>query len=90
MEKYVAPVRPLNHCDYVGNNGKAVVTFVGRYERLKDDFARCCQALDLPSIDLPVVNASERTDYRVYYDDHTKKLVATLNERDIRVFGYTF
>ncbi|MBI1327567.1 MAG: hypothetical protein GC136_07990 [Alphaproteobacteria bacterium] len=45
-------------------------------------------------IDVPVTasrpNASERDDYRSYYDDETREIVRSLHGRDIKFFGYEF
>ena len=38
----------------------------------------------------PLVNTSDRGDYRDYYNDQTRAIVARLYEKDIDAYGYTF
>jgi hypothetical protein len=62
---------------------------VGRYETLAADFAQVCDRLKL-RVELPHVNQSVHQDYRTYYSEHTRQLVAEHFAADIRLFGYTF
>lgn len=70
--------------------GNSLMDFVGRFETLSADFARVCQQLGLECT-LGHANASKRArDYRSYYTDLTRTLVADTFRADIERFGYTF
>jgi hypothetical protein len=72
--------------------GEVIVDFVGRYERLHDDFQEICRRAELPRLHLPHERRSSdrEPDYRRYYDDVTAELVAVHYAEDIRRFGYSF
>ena len=62
-----------------------------RYETLADDFARFCRRLRVDGQALPTLNTSQRSgDYRSYYSEQTKNMVAQLYAEDIQRFGYAF
>jgi hypothetical protein len=68
---------------------RELVDFVGRYERMEEDFASACRAIGI-DIALPHVNRSEHAHYRDYYSAETKSIVSRLFARDIERFQYTF
>jgi len=72
--------------------GTIIVDFIGRYERLHDDFAEACQRIGIHAPALPHRRqATDRSrDYRRYYDDTTAELVAVHFARDIDLLGYSF
>lgn len=79
--------------DYVLDlHGKMRVDFVGRYERLQQDFDSVCGRIGVPARLLPHRRqATDRaSDYRSYYNDATAEMIADRFETDIRLFGYTF
>lgn len=71
------------------SQGKLLVDFIGRYETLSADYARVCEkvGVDAP---LPHLNKSAHQDYRSYYNDRTRDLVAENFKNDIELFGYSF
>jgi len=71
-------------------SGRLIVDYVGRMETLDDDFAAICRAVGLPIRGLPHKNRSAHHDYRAYYTDETRELVADAFRDDIAMFGYTF
>ena len=72
----------------LGPDGENLVDFIGRFETLQDDFARLCDRLGVKA-QLPHLNASQRSrDWKGYYTDTSKALVADLFKRDIAQFGY--
>ncbi len=80
----------FNQFDYVSDDdGNLIVDFVGRYERLREDFAVVRERLKLDH-DLPHVNRSSHRNYREYYSDETRDIVAQRFDRDVRHFGYAF
>ena len=78
--------------DYlVDLNGKIIVDFIGKYEQLQEDFDEVCRRIGITSKTLPHKRkATDRSDYRQYYNDDTARLVADNFRRDIENFGYSF
>jgi len=70
-------------------SGAINIDYLGRYETLTVDFNHICQVLNLQT-SLPYLNKSKHRDYRDYYGDRTRKLVAENFQEDIELFGYTF
>jgi hypothetical protein len=73
----------------VDDDERLLVDFVGRFERLEEDFAEICSHLKV-SPTLTHENKGERAAYRDYYSDVTKGLVAAYYARDIERFDYAF
>ncbi len=73
-------------CDF---KGKILVDFVGRFESINKDFEYICNKIDKNATLLPI-NVSEHKDYRVVYNDDSRKVVARLYAEDIEYFGYSF
>lgn len=72
-------------------SGKIVADYVGRYERLQEDFDVICERIGIAPRRLPHRRkATDREDYRRYYDDETAGLVADYFRRDIENFDYAF
>ena len=73
-------------------HGELIVDFIGRYERLEEDFTEACGRIGIPRPDLAHKRrASDRgRDYRNYYGDETAELVAHHFKRDIDLLGYVF
>lgn len=72
------------------NNGKFIVDYIGRFETLSDDINHLCRILDIKNTSFPYMNRSRHRDYRSYYNERTKEMVAGHFKDDIRLFGYTF
>lgn len=72
--------------------GTIIIDFIGRYERLTDDFATICERIGIPPQPLPHRRQAtdRRRDYRAYYDDTTAELIAHHFARDIALLGYRF
>ncbi|MBN2886272.1 MAG: sulfotransferase family 2 domain-containing protein [Chromatiaceae bacterium] len=79
--------------DYlVDLRGAILVDFIGRYERLHEDFAEACARIGIPTPPLPHARrATDRErDWRTYYDDASAELVARHFARDLELLGYRF
>ena len=72
--------------------GQVVVDFIGRHERLHEDFATVCERIGIPTPALPHARrANDRqSDYRSYYSDDTAAMVARHFARDIQMLDYRF
>jgi chondroitin 4-sulfotransferase 11 len=79
-----------NQLDYISEAGDVSVDFVGRFERLQNDFARISSRLGLASLPIPHVNRAQHRHYSQYYSATTAGLVAARFARDIEAFGYSF
>lgn len=71
------------------HDGKIIVDFVGRYETLAKDFQFITELLKLNAF-LPHLNSSGNIDYKLFYNEKNKKIVAEYFKEDIDFFGYTF
>ncbi|HDZ24356.1 MAG TPA: sulfotransferase [Desulfobacteraceae bacterium] len=72
-------------------HGNIIVDFIGRYERLGEDFQEACAKIGIKPPRLPHKRkAADRTAYKQYYTDETAELIAKHFRRDIDMFGYRF
>lgn len=74
------------------NREKILVDFVGRYERLEDDFAYLAKKLNLQNKNLLKVNSSQgkKNNYREAYTNEMVEKVSILYAEDIKFFNYHF
>jgi len=80
-----------HQADYVtGADGRLIVDFIGYFERLAEDFAEVCRKIAVPASLPPPKAHAPREDYRSFYTEKTRDLVAKAYARDIELFGYTF
>jgi hypothetical protein len=71
------------------SGGNVMVDFVGRYERLSEDYALVASRLG-KGPHLPLVNRSAHDQYAAYYTLDTREIVASVYARDVAAFGYAF
>ena len=74
-------------------NGRQLVDFIGRFEKLRADFQVVLRKLGISegAGDLPHRNrAHSRKTYQEYYDAEARKFVELLYARDIELFNYRF
>ena len=74
-------------CDLEGNE---MVDFVGRFERLQEDWPTVCERLGIVISSLPHANRGEHKPYREYYTPETKKIVADRFGDLIERYKYQF
>lgn len=72
-----------------GGRKRVLADFVGRYERLEEDFAFVARRLGLDG-GLPRLLPSGRGDYRDFYDRKLAERVAERYRLDLDIFGYSF
>jgi hypothetical protein len=67
------------------------VDFIGHFECISEDFIQVQKRLGSHT-GLQHLNKSEgnKRDYREYYTEATKKVVAEVYQEDVRIFGYDF
>jgi len=69
--------------------GRLLVDYCGRFERLNEDFREICATIGIP-YKLPFVNQSKRHAYTEYYSDKGRDIVQQAFATDIENFGYRF
>lgn len=91
--KWTIAQKPDRLSDWLTDDqGKIIVSYVGRLEHLDDDLVKICGKLEIPFEKAPHINASpgRKKDYREYYSEQTRKLVGDYFAADIEMFGYDF
>lgn len=87
---YDQPKMFMPQVDWISDSsGQVIVAFIGRFERLEDDFKEICRLIGC-SGQLPHLKSSGRGDYRNLYSSEAAEIVARRFEPDIAKFGYTF
>ena len=72
-------------------HGKLLVDYIGKYERLQEDFDEACRRIGIPPRALPHKRkATDRGGYRQYYSADLAEMVADYFRKDIETFGYHF
>jgi hypothetical protein len=75
-------------CSYTHDRGRQLVDFVGRYERLADDFAVVADRIGIGPVDLPCVNRSTNSGRIDAYPRGLRRLVVERWRADFEAFGY--
>jgi hypothetical protein len=70
-------------------DAEQLVDFIGRYERLDQDFSIICSKIGIAAA-LPRLNVSKSKPYQDYYTRETIELVRNTFAADIALFGYDF
>ena len=73
-------------------HGNLVVDFIGRYERLGEDFRVACKRIGIRPPALPHERRAgdRKSDYRGYYRDETAELVGRHFKQDVEILNYRF
>ena len=84
--------KKIQQVEYLQNSGgKLECDFIGRFENLAEDYQKLGEVLGIELPALPTLNKSKgRSDYRDYYNDATKALIAKHYQDDIDFFEYAF
>ncbi|GEM_PF-5700725 len=80
--------RKLQTAYLLDADGNKLLDFVGRFEKLSDDFASIMREVGLP-VKLPHLNASCHSDYRSYFTKESANLVYQLWREDFQALGYS-
>lgn len=71
-------------------DGSCLVDFIGRFERLQQDFDAACDLAGIPRLQLPRTNAAAGPSLAEIYDAASIRTVERLYAHDIERFGYSF
>lgn len=75
-------------CD--SNGDLSGISYLLRFEDLDSPFNEMIASLGLTRSKLKQLNMTKRTDYRDYYNDTSRNIVAKRYHKDIEQFGYSF
>ncbi|MAG56340.1 MAG: hypothetical protein CMJ83_08630 [Planctomycetes bacterium] len=78
------------YCFITDADGELLVDFVGRFERLAEDFRQVCDRIGAGDVALPHEKKTRRRDYRGYYSPELIEIVGERYAADIDRFGYAF
>lgn len=70
-------------------NGKIIVDYIGKFENIEEDFEKLQTILGIED-NLPRLNKTDHKNYRLYYNENTKRIVEKLYFEDIMNFNYEF
>lgn len=70
------------------HEGNIIFDFVGRFERLQEDFDYACNKIGIPQMMLPHYNKSQRDHWESYYTPDTYKILAKCYAEDIQTLEY--
>jgi len=77
--------------DMISNsNDELMVDFIGKSENIQADFSYICGAIGIENITLDKANVSKRGDYKTYYNEVTRQIVADQYHKDLEHFKYNF
>lgn len=71
-------------------SGQVLADYVGRVEEMQKSYDEISARIGIPTAPLEKVNASNRQNYREYFDQTLIEGVAKLYARDLELFGYEF
>ena len=71
------------------SEGRILVDFIGRFERLQADFQTVCARIGR-TVSLPHVKNTEHAHYRECYTPETREIIAEWFKEHIELFGYEF
>ena len=87
-----SPCREFIHLkpqfEYLELNGRLGVDFVGRFEKLDEDFQKIKSLLNVEMKPLENHRTSAHEQYEEYYDEQTKEAIHRLYEKDFQELGY--
>ena len=93
FEDYLlSPLSCRQNCiDHISDiYGNINIDYVGKFERLSNDFNEVCERTGLPNIKIGIHNSTEHLHYTEYYNPLTRDLIKDRHARDIHYFNYTF
>jgi len=62
--------------------------FLGKFENIREDFARVCEKIGIKGLELRHENKTDKTRFKDYYTPEVVGKVVELYEQDFNLFGY--
>jgi Sulfotransferase family len=97
MRHILFTVRPVDqivfqpqHIFVTDEQGALLSDYIGRVEQMQQSYDEICRRIGIAATPLEKINASQRGDYRQYYDQQLIDGVSELYARDLELFGYDF
>lgn len=87
---YMINERYGNFFDWLTDDNKIIVDYVGKVETINQDWQKICEINNFRKIKIPHVNKSQRDNYQKYYNRDTKKIIEKRFIKSIRKFNYYF
>jgi hypothetical protein len=94
---YVSRIQKVAHVQWEEQNrfvyndqGDLLVDVIGRFESYEQDAQKVLSRLGLQSGSVPHLNKTPHRPYQEYYDDATRAAVASMFQKDLSLFGYSF
>jgi len=80
-----------NSLDYFSNKeGKLIVDKIFHYENLENEIRVLFNQFNLPLTEIPLINETNPKNYKDYYTDKSRSLIAQKCKKDIEYFNYNF
>lgn len=79
-----------NYFDWLGENGKIIVDFIGKFESINKNWEKICEFNRFEKIKIPHINKTNRKKYQMYYNSESKNIIANRFKKSIDKFGYKF
>jgi len=76
--------------DFLYIDDELMVNVVGKYESLEADFQQIVNTINLKETALPHLNNRKKGNYKSYYNETTRQMIAEAYQKDIERFGYEF
>lgn len=85
-------IQECDHYDsqinYIFQNDKEFLNFIGRFENINEDFKTLCEKLGVGHKNLQKTNTSNKRGYSYYYDKKTIDLVYKAYKKEINYFNF--
>jgi len=93
FEDYIlSPLSNRKNCtEYISDmNGNINIDYIGKFDKLSNDFHAVCQRIGLPILKLGACNTTKHFQYKKYYNPLTRDLIKDRFARDIQYFDFKF
>lgn len=81
---------PINQWNYISEDSKIIVSYVGRFENLENEWKLISGKMGFSGSTLPIKAPSKHRDYRNYYDNETVEIIRGRNSEFLANFSYEF